>query len=257
MPAIVSPALFERARRRLRANDRWNNRGARRMYLLRGLLTCSCGHALVGRAWKTSRGDTQVYECMSHPPSDRRIKIHAAQIEPLLWGRVARFFAQPSETVRTIVRGQAPAGRREDRAERELLEISSRVAELEGVEARLIDLYARSKTITVTTIDAKLAEARAELKVLRGRQGLLRDERAHAAKQEAESQVVAKMLERLAERARSADDATRQKVLRALLARCEIRRVADDHLAVRAVFRFSPDDELPAATHTVTGSSRR
>ena len=226
------------------------------MYLLRGLLTCSCGHALVGRAWKTSRGDTQVYECMSHPPSDRRIKIHAAQIEPLLWGRVARFFAQPSETVRTIVRGQAPAGRREDRAERELLGISSHVAELEGVEARLIDLYARSKTITVTTIDAKLAEARAELEVLRGRQGLLRDERAHAAKQEAESQVVAKMLERLAERARNADDATRQKVLRSLLARCEIRRVADDHLAVRAVFRFSPD-ELPAATHTVTGSSRR
>jgi site-specific DNA recombinase len=255
MPAIVSPALFERAQRRLRANDQWNNRGAHRMYLLRGLLTCSCGHTLIGRAWKTSRGDTQVYECMAHPQGDRRIKIHASQIEPLLWDRVSSLFDHPSETVETIVRGRAPAGRSEDRAERELLEISRRVAELEAMEARLVDLYARSTSITPATIDAKLQEARTELAGLRDHQAAVRNARAHAARQEAESRTVAKLLERLAERARNADEPTRQRVLRTLLARCDVTRVPGDALKVRAVFRFGSDDELPAATRTDTGSS--
>jgi site-specific DNA recombinase len=257
MPAIVSPALFERAQRRLRANDQWNNRGARRVYLLRGLLTCSCGHTLIGRAWKTASGDRQIYECMAHPDGERRIKIRAAQIEPLLWARVAGFFERPSETVATIVRGRAPAGRREDRAERELLEISRRIAELEAMEARLVDLYARSASITPATIDAKLLEARTELAVLGEQRALMRNERAHAAGQEAEARTVTKLLARLADRARGADEPTRQRVLRTLLARCDVARAPGDLLKVRAVFRFGPDDELPAATRTVRGSSPR
>lgn len=72
------------------------------------------------------------------------------------------------------------------------------------------------------------------------RQAGFRGERAHAARQEAEARTVAKLVERLAARARNADDGTRQKVLRTLLARCDVARVPGDALKVRAVFRFGP-----------------
>lgn len=40
------------------------------------------------------------------------------------------------------------------------------MVELQSVEARLVDLYARTKAIIPATIDAKLAEARSELEDL-------------------------------------------------------------------------------------------
>ncbi len=244
MPALVSPALWQRAQLQLQANDHWKNRGARRAYLLRGLLTCSCGHRLVGQAWPTRGGESRVYGCVAHPEG-KGSRVRAEVIEPLLWADVVAFFERPSEVVETIIRGQAPAGRREDRAERELLAATSRKAELEGIESRLIDLFASTAALSPALLERKLADARTELAELDRHIATLRDARAHAARQEAEAETVTRLLGRLRQRARDASDTTRQRILRVLLGSCV---VSGSH--VRAVFRFGSEYDFAAMPHT-------
>ena len=125
MPAIVSPALFERARQQLHENYSWGRSHAKRLYVLRGLLTCECGHLLLGSIYKTKKGEIPLYRCAAHPEDQPPMTVRGAEVEAALWSDVVEFFEHPSDIVRLVVRGKTGAAEAEDRADRELLVLAT------------------------------------------------------------------------------------------------------------------------------------
>ena len=256
MPAIVSPALFERARRQLAANMQWQRAHPKRVYQLRGLLTCRCGHALVGQSYRTkSRGEVRQYGCVSHPKGSPVPYVKEHDLEPRLWGDVVRFFEHPDEVLRAIACGASQAGTREDAAERELLELASRLHDLETQEGRLLDTAIRG-AFSAAAVGKKTAELAAKREVLERRMAEVRGARAVAARAAGETVALKKLLATLAQRARNATPETRAEILRVLVKRTCVER-AGRRTRVSVLFRFAGEPAFAAMLRTDTGSSRQ
>jgi site-specific DNA recombinase len=100
VPAIIEPALAQRAAERLTHNQRFAPRNNRRhCYPLRSLLVCDiCGHTLVGR----TTADQVYYACRNggsqrQPgvPAHRR-SIAGHIVTPLVWDALGRLLRQPT-----------------------------------------------------------------------------------------------------------------------------------------------------------------
>ena len=101
VPAIVEPETWDRAREALRHNQLTATRNAKRLYLLRGLITCGiCGLSYTG-----TRGvPPHTYYCCNgtRPP---RAKVHgrcpskfipAGQLEGAIWQDIRDFLQDPA-----------------------------------------------------------------------------------------------------------------------------------------------------------------
>jgi site-specific DNA recombinase len=255
MPAIVSPALFERARQQLRLNYRWGRSHARRFYVLRGLLTCECGHALVGTTYTTKTGDVPLYGCASHPKTERPMSVRGAEVEAALWSEVVSFFEHPDETLRLIVRGRTAAADDEDRAERELVDLARELRELEQAEARALDAYVRGLTPTESVLRAKVDELKEQRRGIERRMAQVRDARALAARSAGEASDLRKILSGLGKRARSADAETRAQILRRLVKRARVYRDGEQK-RLQVTYAFAEPSNA-ATPSTDKGSSRQ
>jgi site-specific DNA recombinase len=254
MPQVVDEAVWHRAQARLRANDRWKPRGAKRFYLLRGLLSCSCGHALVGTTYRSAAGEQLVYRCYAHPKGERASTLRADKIEPLIWGDIAGFLAQPTRALEQRVRARVPHAQREGRVERQLQDLARELAEAQAIEGRLVDLFALGK-LDARLVGKKIDETKAKIRELVRRQRELQTERGQAARMENEAETVARFLGLLAQRAAAATPEQRQAIARALVASCVVTRKGDrEH--VRVVYRFGGDGEVAATTRTDARSDR-
>jgi site-specific DNA recombinase len=255
MPAIVSPALFERARQQLRVNYRWGRSHARKFYVLRGLLTCECGHTLVGTTYTTKAGDVALYGCASHPKGQGPMSVRGAEVESALWSEVVSFFEHPDDTLRLIVRGKTNAAEDEDRAERELVDLARELRGLEEVEARALDAYVRGLTPTESILRAKVDELKEQRRGIERRMAQVREARAEAARNTQDAADLRRTLFALGERARTADVGTRSAILRQLVRRTRVSRDGERR-RIQVTYAFA-GPTLAATPSTDTDSSPR
>ena len=250
MPAIVSPALFERARQQLAANAMWDRAHPKREYLLRGLLTCGCGHALIGQAYKGAGGrEVKVYRCVAHPKDQGQSpRVFAAEAEAALWGDVVTFFENPDEVLRSIAHGAASAGATEDAAERELLRLAGELRDVDAQEDRLADAHARD-LLGADAIARKMATLRSARTRIRKAMESLRAQRATAARAAEETVAVKRLLTTLAARARSADATVRAQVLRTLVKRTRVEWRGRRTL-LHVVYAFAGEHEFAVIPRT-------
>jgi site-specific DNA recombinase len=99
VPAILPEERWQQAQERLKMQQKFATRNARRFYLLRSLLVCDiCGRTLVGRTTKgyvgyycTSRGKNRYPDVPIHSRC-----ISAQIIEPLVWQAVVELLRNPT-----------------------------------------------------------------------------------------------------------------------------------------------------------------
>ena len=254
MPAIVSPALFEKARRQLVRNAQWDKAHPRRSYVLRGLLTCECGHALIGTSYKNKAGDVTQYRCSAHPKSSRPIRVFAAEAEDVVWRDVLDFISHPDDVARAVAASLAGVGADEDRAERDLLTLAGELRELAARESRALDTRIRD-LISPQVLLAKVAEIHAERQRIEKRQAEVRAERARAVTSASEGRAVAALLRSLRDAALNATSETRAGVLRALVGRA-VASWDGGAVRLRVSYAFG-QPALVAMPSTDTGSSPR
>ncbi|MEX2045756.1 MAG: recombinase family protein [Chloroflexota bacterium] len=235
MPAIVSPALFQKAKLQMTANFQWDRAHPRRDYPLRGLLTCDCGHALLGTAYKTKGGDIRQYRCSAHPKDSRPVRVFADEAERAIWRDVQAFFADPDATVRAIARGRTNAAEAEGLAEHELVRLAN---DLDAVHAQIVrcqDDHAAG-IFRPDEIAAKVRALRERERGLRSRMEAVREARGQAARAAGETEQTRGLLRTLGQRAKSADAATRAEIMRALV---KGSHAAWDGAAVRLKVRYA------------------
>jgi site-specific DNA recombinase len=97
VPALVDEAMWERAQERLARNRQMARRNAKREYLLRGLVFCSCGRRMSGRAhrgyayYRCSRAESHPW----HNTCTARINLEQSQIESAVLDAVKAFLKDP------------------------------------------------------------------------------------------------------------------------------------------------------------------
>lgn len=254
VPAIVSPALYERAHAAIQSHARWGSPHAGREYPLRGVLRCgSCARVLIGDHYKTKAGEIRQYRCENHPRGET-VYVRADAVEAVLWRDVVEVFEHPSAALRVLARGASEAGDAEGRAEAELLALATELRELEERERTLLDAHLR-ELFSPKVLARKAEEIRNARLRLEREMDRVRQDRAAAAKAGEETEVVRRMLARLAERARSADLRTQGEVLRELVREARVERLEGRQVRVRVRYVVAPSG-FPA-TYQSTSSTRR
>lgn len=201
MPAIVSPSTFAHARHVVESRHVWSRAHAKYDYLLRGLLVCARdGRSLIGRKWY-GRGDGRgkntrpIYYCQ-HCPAGERPVIPEDVVLETLWTDVLELLSHPDETLRAMARSEADAGSAGDRAERDALEISREIQELEDQEGKLVRDHLRSK-VTPSVFEKTLRNIQNERARAQHRLEEAREARAAAARAATESEEVRALLRSL------------------------------------------------------------
>lgn len=239
MPAIVSPALFQRVGNQLKANLRFAARRSKREYALRSLLVCEhCGHVLVGCHYRTKTRDVLQYTCASHPTGSRPPRIWARSVEDALWADIVEFAEHPDETLAQAAKEVTSKRKTEKDIEIELLSIARAVAELRQKEERAVDLALSDLSLTHAVLEARLHDLHDRIAGLERQQASLRAERTRAAKGEDAQQDLRKSLTRLATKVRDASPAEREAAFRLLITSATVARVGNQHrLTVTYAFR--------------------
>lgn len=194
VPAIVDAALWEDAQRCLAENKQRAKRNARREYLLRGMIICTCGRHFIGR-YKNYLGRAY-YRC---PSSERehwrracpvRFSYRQEIIERVVWTYVIDEVLHPDRLLAVAEREQreheTEVRRRAQRlraAEAELADLDRKLGhllamELDGYPAAVIDAQKREllgrRSEIVTAVEGLRAEA-AEQVVTADTVALVRD----------------------------------------------------------------------------------
>src|SRR5215204_7076626 len=153
VPAIVDPALQERAARALAENKRYPNRRADRKYLLRGLIKCeACGLACTGRTTVVKGRKYSYYICKANRRESvgqggrdqphRAARVSAPWLEDLVWADVKRFLENPDETLRRV-REQLTAANETGELEARHADLGRRLTAKQAEKDRYIRLYAQ------------------------------------------------------------------------------------------------------------------
>lgn len=135
-PPIVSVELWEAAQRQLAKNRRAGRR-ARFPYLLKGMVRCYCGKAMIAC---TVSGNYRYYRC-SAKFGVRHIhqrNIRADELEELVWTEVEGVLKEPSLIVEEL-RREAETG--SEGLDRRIQEAKKALAKLDLAERKLIRLY--------------------------------------------------------------------------------------------------------------------
>jgi site-specific DNA recombinase len=147
VPALVSPATWEAAQRRIVFNKHNGDRASKHEYLLRGCLTCGDCMGGMASTCVTSRGRPYLYyQCWAKDPAHTRRKCNAktfrvSEIDAAVWAWVKQFLIDPQALNESLDAVQALC-------EREAAPVRERIAAIDGLAddhrrqlKRLLDLY--------------------------------------------------------------------------------------------------------------------
>lgn len=183
VPALVEEATWKGAQQVLKGNFLFNPRGAKRDYLLRGLMKCSiCGLTYIGSSFDRVNGRQGFYYVCNGKHGGRskilqgercQSKSINGRIEDVIWGEIEGFLRNPGEVLAALA--QERQGQRES--------TPCVASELESVEAALrskatereliLDLY-RRRMIVALDLERQLQKIGAEEKGLADRAATLR-----------------------------------------------------------------------------------
>ncbi|MDF2702137.1 MAG: resolvase protein [Rubrobacteraceae bacterium] len=152
VPAIVEPALQDKALSQLQENKRYAGGRPSRKYLLSGLIRCErCGATYVGDpSTSGSGGRNYYYGCRKRRKTvyDKRIKdyscprIGAEWVEDLVWQDVKGFLENPGEVLERVRKQLAPARESDDLLDRHR-SLTKRLAAKQEEKSRYVKLYAQ------------------------------------------------------------------------------------------------------------------
>lgn len=177
VPAIVSSETWERAQEVLHANFLFNPRGAKRRYLLRGLIRCGvCGLNYTGTSYRRKDSEQHYYVCNGRQNSRRGIERMGRQcpsapipgsIEDVVWADIEEFLRDPGkvadELMQQLDKGSRVVERLEEQGERWRRALERNIAERDKV----VSLYRRGR-IDEEVLERQLNEVEAVIGGLRG-----------------------------------------------------------------------------------------
>ena len=208
VPALISPATFERAAQRLADNKRFASRNSKVPSLLQGLSACvSCGYGYYRTSTTTSSGKKiYYYRCLGS--DDYRYAggrvctnkpVRADYLDTVVWDHIIGMIADP-HLIRTEIdkrleraRTSDPATRQRGRLELALAKATMAITRmieafqeqlvtLDELRARMPDLRARESNLRsqLDALDTQLADRDAYLKLADDLEGFLAQLRDHA-----------------------------------------------------------------------------
>jgi site-specific DNA recombinase len=225
-PPLVAPDVWARANAALARNMSECTRPDSHVYLMRGLITCSCGYKYVGNPKRGGDGSLmyyyrcgrQVQRTGTRPEERCRSRmINADRIEAAVWADIKDFVADPGQPLETA-RGQL-AGRlaRAASAEQERGQLLSRLAEKDRERERALLLFRRGTT-SVVEMDQALGEITRESTTLRAQLDALSSEVDVARAWEARVSSAASLLSSLGARVAAIEADDDAEARRALVA---------------------------------------
>ncbi len=201
VPALITPATFERAAQRLADNKRFASRNSKVPSLLQGLIACvSCGYGYYRTSTTTSSGKKiYYYRCLGS--DDYRYEggrvctnkpVRADYLDTVVWDHIIAMIADP-HLIRTEIdkrleraRTSDPATRRRGRLERALAKATAAITRmieafqeqlvtLDELRSRMPDLRARESNLRgqLAALDASIADRDAYLKLADDLEGFL------------------------------------------------------------------------------------
>jgi site-specific DNA recombinase len=252
VPAVVDPALQERALATLAENKRRPDRKGDRKYLLSGLVKCVvCGRSCTGRA-TTARGrEYRYYTCtaasnerVSKLPAHRPPYVSAPWLEDLVWQDVKWFLENPGE----ILERAREQLRSQDDDTEELTErredLAKRLAAKQSEKDRYVRLYAQGH-ISESELEVYLADLKNQTDNLRllieSLEADLSQRREQIELAETTHAWLAMLRERITEVEEDTEEAFRiRKTLVRLLVKGIMANKKEGRTEVRITYRFDP-----------------
>ena len=169
VPAVVEIEIWERARRQLDANKRLSSREQDLPYLLRGLITCTCGRWFTGATRDIPR--TRYYRCGSQAGDklgqDRcNAKMIPAQwIEDLVWEDIKAFVSNPGDVINALKERMDQELQSIPSTETRRQELAKAINAKEAEKDRVLDAYRRG-LIDIDALGDHVGRSKIELEPL-------------------------------------------------------------------------------------------
>lgn len=251
MPAIVSPEVWEAARRQLSTNRiMLSCQNAKRDYLLRGLIKCAiCGLTYVGGAglgrhpsYYRCTGQTRYRGRLDGRCPSRRVQ--ADQIEQVVWSDICRFIADPGEVLEQMQR-QLSSQVKDKRAIEVDAERLDKAVAKKAREREVIVRLLREEKISYQEAETHLQEIARETETLNRQRGELFVQMQSTIEQETALLNAQMLLEGLQHTVVDPDFATKRRLVETLVEGITVEtesRGRHGHVKVNIRYRFDGAD---------------
>ena len=224
VPALITPATFERAAQRLADNKRFASRNSKIPSLLQGLSACvSCGYGYYRTSTTTSSGKKiYYYRCLGS--DDYRYEggrvcankpVRADYLDTVVWDHIIGMIADP-HLIRTEIDKRLERARTSDPATRQRGRLELALAKATTAITRMIEAF-QEQLVTLDELRSRMPDLRARESNLRGQLAALD---ASIADRDAYLKLADDLegfLAQLRDNAESAEVPERQRVLRLLV----------------------------------------
>jgi site-specific DNA recombinase len=224
VPALVTPATFERAAQRLADNKRFASRNSKVPSLLQGLSACvSCGYGYYRTSTTTSSGKKiYYYRCLGS--DDYRYAggrvctnkpVRADYLDTVVWDHIIGMIADP-HLIRTEIDKRLERARTSDPATRQRSRLELALAKATAAITRMIEAF-QEQLVTIDELRARMPGLRARESNLRGQLDALEAQLADRDAYLKLADDLEGFLAQLRENAGTAEVPERQRVLRLLV----------------------------------------
>lgn len=224
VPALVTPATFERAAQRLADNKRFASRNSKVPSLLQGLSACvNCGYGYYRTSTTTSSGKKiYYYRCLGS--DDYRYAggrvctnkpVRADYLDTVVWDHIIGMIADP-HLIRSEIDKRLDRARTSDPATRRRNRLELALAKATAAITRMIEAF-QEQLITIDKLRARMPGLRARESNLRGQLDALETQLADRDAYLKLADDLQGFLAQLRENAETAEIPERQRVLRLLV----------------------------------------
>ena len=273
IPALLDPATGKAAQAALTQNRRLSRKNAKRVYLLRGLITCeNCGLGFSGRATKATGGrEWRHYQCngglsaMRLDPANRcRSRfIEADYLEQLIWDDIKHWADNPGDYLADAQRQMRERMAQSTDAEAQRRKLLHAIAEKETERDRVLTMYRRGR-IMLDHADRELEAIAEEVSTLRRLVESLHAQEALTAAAEAHltntAMALAQLRERVEEIERTGDLPAKREVIELLVSRILIHTepaAPRKHKRATVTITYAYQEPRAVAVDSATASARR
>ncbi|MFC2002929.1 recombinase family protein [Chloroflexota bacterium] len=253
-PTIVDAATFDKAQSRLKDNNLWSDRNAKRFYLLRGLVKCDLsGHSYSGYySHSTRNGELRYYRCNRNGNRGNLLSeacespsVPAKLLEDLVWGKIIDFVRNP-ETVKRMVANRLESTN-EDNYRSDIHGDERRLEEFIEAEKRLLRLYADPKNkFSRDALDSQLEEIIQSRDLIKKRIIELTEAQLSEKEQRKRLENISFILGRLSQSVQNANNETKRFIIENLLLEVRVSKDTVGNPALRIVFAFEDNYSLSA-----------
>jgi site-specific DNA recombinase len=220
VPAIVDQDTFDRVAARLADNKRFASRNSKTPSLLQGLAACaSCGYGYYRASARTTNKTIYYYRCLGsddYRHESGRVchnkPVRADYLDQLVWDHITGLLADP-RLIRTEIDKRLHAARTADPANRQRESLQLALAKATTAITRMIEAF-QEQLVTIDELRTRMPDLRARETNLRNQISALDAQHADRERYLTLATTVEAFLAQLHNRADTADDEQRQRVLR-------------------------------------------